>query len=145
MSPILVKSVLASNKSCYCLSSCSAVSWYASLDVVKKAFLLIDNPVGMWMEILIAYHVCISEWVDSLTLLSSISLQVSHAKTLFLIFFLINNWYIFQWERKRACKWRMDCTAQDSCEFQKKNVCNKFSECFSTIKKYFDDVNSFQI
>lgn len=26
---------------------------------------MIDNPAGMWMEILIAYHVCISEWVNS--------------------------------------------------------------------------------
>lgn len=59
------KIVLASNKSCYCLSSCWAVSWYASLNVVKKAFLMIDNPAGMWMEILIAYHVCISERVNS--------------------------------------------------------------------------------
>lgn len=26
---------------------------------------MIDNPAGMWMEILIAYHVCISEWANS--------------------------------------------------------------------------------
>lgn len=26
---------------------------------------MIDNPAGMWMEILIAYHVCISERVNS--------------------------------------------------------------------------------
>lgn len=56
---------LAGNKSHYCLSSCSVASWHASLATVKKDLLLIDSLTGMWMEFLIAYHVCISKETGS--------------------------------------------------------------------------------
>lgn len=56
---------LAGNKSHYCLSSCSVASWHGSLATVRKDLLLIDSLTGMWMEFLIAYHVCISKETGS--------------------------------------------------------------------------------
>lgn len=65
MNLIASKFGLAGNKSHYCLSSCSVASWHGSLATVKKDLLLIDSLTGMWMEFLIAYHVCISKETSS--------------------------------------------------------------------------------
>lgn len=91
------------------------------------------------MEILIAYHVRISERGDSLTLLSSISLQVSHAKTLLFFFFFNKHLIYFPKREKKDVQVKQKVP---SCVFWEETVCIKFSGCFIIIKRYFGDVNS---
>lgn len=116
------------------------------MNVVKKAFVMIDNPAGMWMEILIAYHVCISEWVNSWLCLAPYLCRSAIPKKNALLCAIF--------PKRERCM----CTEVIRYSFLKWNTCVPLASEFESGTKihfeisffyslhlYLDDVNSFQL
>ena len=106
---------------------------------------MIDNPAGMWMEILIAYHVCISEWVNSWLCLAPYLYWSAVPKNALLcaIFPKRERCVCTEVTRYSFLEWNI-CVPLVS-EFESGTKIHFEISFFNSLCLYLDDVNSFQL
>lgn len=106
---------------------------------------MIDNPAGMWMEILIAYHVCISEWVNSWLCLAPYLCRSAVPKNALLcaVFPKRERCMCTEVIRYSFLKWN-PCVPLAS-EFESGTKIHFEISFFSSLRLHLDDVNSFEL
>lgn len=106
---------------------------------------MIDNPAGMWMEILIAYHVCISEWVNSWLCLAPYLCRSALPKNALLcaVFPKRERCMCTEVIRYSFLKWN-PCVPLAS-EFESGTKIHFEISFFSSLRLHLDDVNSFEL
>lgn len=106
---------------------------------------MIDNPAGMWMEILIAYHVCISEWVNSWLCLAPYLCRSAVPKNALLcaVFPKRERCMCTEVIRYSFLKWNT-CVLLAS-EFESETKIHFEISFFYSLHLYLDDVNFFSV
>lgn len=106
---------------------------------------MIDKPVGMWMEILIAYHVCISEWVNSWLCLAPYLGRSAMPKNALLcaIFPKRERCVCPEVIRYSSLKW--NTCVPSALEFESGTEIHFEISFFYSLRLHLDDVNSFQL
>lgn len=106
---------------------------------------MIDNPAGMWMEILIAYHVCISEWANSWLCLAPYLCRSAVPKNALLcaIFPKRERCMCTEVIRYSFLKWNT-CVPLAS-EFESGTEIHFEISFFYSLHLHLDDVNSFEL